>query len=132
MWTSPRPYPPDQIGFIMCQSKDVLGKPDAKIEQMMRYYSAKIHEASFERDYSEEPLALENGRVWIQSRAATAKTKVAATLAGLCAHHMEAPETETLLLHPACLVGVYGGDEVMNGLKSQLESKEDVDKLLPS
>ncbi|KAG3113459.1 hypothetical protein PI124_g7619 [Phytophthora idaei] len=79
--------------------------------------------------YSEEPLALENGRVWIQSRAAT---KVAETLAGLCAHHMEAPETETLLLHPACLVGVYGGDEVMNGLKSQLESKEDVDKLLPS
>ncbi|RAW36313.1 hypothetical protein PC110_g7410 [Phytophthora cactorum] len=31
----------------MCQSKDVLGKPDAKMEQMMRYYSAKIHEASF-------------------------------------------------------------------------------------
>ncbi|KAG3136323.1 hypothetical protein PC128_g25916, partial [Phytophthora cactorum] len=97
----------------ICDKANRPSKTDGKL-----YYSSRA--------------SAQNGRVWIQSRAATAKTKVAATLAGLCAHHMEAPETETLLLHPACLVGVYGGDEVMNGLKSQLESKEDVDKLLPS
>ncbi|KAG6970912.1 hypothetical protein JG688_00004661 [Phytophthora aleatoria] len=47
-------YPSGQIGFIMCsldQSEGVLTKPkrtpDAKMEQTLRYYSAKIHEASF-------------------------------------------------------------------------------------
>ncbi|CAH0492495.1 unnamed protein product [Peronospora farinosa] len=47
-------YPSGQIGFIMCSlddSEGVLIKPkrlpDAKMEQTLRYYNPKIHEASF-------------------------------------------------------------------------------------
>ncbi|KUF89264.1 Spermidine synthase 2 [Phytophthora nicotianae] len=47
-------YPSGQIGFIMCsldKSEGVLAKPkrmpDAKMEETLRYYSAKIHEVSF-------------------------------------------------------------------------------------
>ncbi|CAH0474845.1 unnamed protein product [Peronospora belbahrii] len=47
-------YPSGQIGFIMCsldESEGVLTKPkrspDAKMEQTLRYYNPKIHEASF-------------------------------------------------------------------------------------
>uniref|UniRef100_A0AAV1UIJ6 PABS domain-containing protein n=1 Tax=Peronospora matthiolae TaxID=2874970 RepID=A0AAV1UIJ6_9STRA len=47
-------YPSGQIGFIMCsldESEGVLVKPkrtpDDKMEQTLRYYNAKIHEASF-------------------------------------------------------------------------------------
>jgi spermidine synthase len=47
-------YPSGQIGFIMCsldQSEGVLvtpkRTPDAKMAEALRYYNAKIHEASF-------------------------------------------------------------------------------------
>uniref|UniRef100_M4C138 PABS domain-containing protein n=1 Tax=Hyaloperonospora arabidopsidis (strain Emoy2) TaxID=559515 RepID=M4C138_HYAAE len=47
-------YPSGQIGFIICsldESEGVLVKPkrtpDDKMEQTLRYYNAKIHEASF-------------------------------------------------------------------------------------
>ena len=47
-------YPSGQIGFIMCsldESDGVLAKPkrtpDDKMQQTLRYYNAKIHEASF-------------------------------------------------------------------------------------
>ncbi|RLN61069.1 hypothetical protein BBJ28_00007015 [Nothophytophthora sp. Chile5] len=47
-------YPSGQIGFIMCSLDESEGAlatpkrtPDAKMEQTLRYYNAKIHEASF-------------------------------------------------------------------------------------